>query len=559
VLIAGCGPSAPLPASPSAPVASTAPPPGPPPRTVRFDLAVDGHAAGTETWNITDSADGSETIDFESLVETGRGKFGGKGRYSLTAEHFPDAAEVAIRTPDETDAKFRLTRKGPDLSMTMDRGGKTDELKAGRRSNVFVPRPFFVGLSPLCALLLEKDPPPLVEFPGGVISVLGMKKNVAGAVVFTLDHGGMARTLIACDRSDVVAVLDPWSGQSATRSDRPEIGQALAKSATRTKPALPADLTEEEMSVDVPAEGADAEAKLACSFLRPAHASTKLPAVVFSSGSGPQDRDEDSEGRGGLKLSIFKVMAIALAEKGIASLRCDDRGTGKSTGTFEKATLGTFVRDAVQALAGLAKRPEVNPARLGFIGHSEGAVVGPLVATKNGKLRALMLMAGPGRPLPEIGMIQEEKLLKESGLPADQVATQLQAQRAVVDAIRDGKPLPEALAPEQKAQIEKQRAWLKSHFDNDIQGALGRVPKMSIFVVQGGKDFQVPPDDADLIRKGLVAGKNAEVKVKVYPDLNHLFALGHGGGLAEYSDVEAHIDESFLTDTVDFFEGALAK
>jgi hypothetical protein len=558
MVVAGCGPSAPLPAAPSAPLASTAPPAGPPPRTVQFDLAIDGHAAGVETWKVTDSADGSQTIDFESLVETGRGKVGGKGRYSLTPEHFPEGAEVAIHAPDETDAKFRLTRKGPDLVMAMDRGGKTDELKAGRPSNVFVPRPFFVGLSPLCALLYEKDPPPLVEFPGGAITVLGMK-NVAGAVVFALDHGGMARTLIACERSDLVAVLDPWSGQSATRSDRTEIGQALAKSIERTKPMLPNDLTEEEVSIDTPAQGPDEEAKLACSFLHPARASAKLPAVVFSSGSGPQDRDEDSEGRGGLKLSIFKVMAIALAEKGIASLRCDDRGTGKSTGTFEKATLGTFVRDAVQTLAGLAKRKEVDPARLGFIGHSEGAVVGPLVATRNGKLRALMLMAGPGRPLPELGMIQEEALLKESGLPPDQIATQLQAQRAVVDAIRDGKPLPEALAPEQKAQIEKQRAWLKSHFDNDIQAALGRVPKMSIFVVQGGKDIQVPLDDADLIRKGLVAGKNAEVKVKVYPELNHLFARSHGGGVAEYSDVDAHIDESFLADTVDFFAGALAK
>jgi fermentation-respiration switch protein FrsA (DUF1100 family) len=542
----------------SAPPAPPPPPAGPPPRTVRFALAIDGHAAGQETWNITDNADGSEAIDFESVVETPHGKVDGKGRYSLTSAHLPDAADVSIRTPDDTDAKFRLTRKGLDLSMTMDRGGKTNELKAGRPSNVFVPRPFFVGLSPLCALLLEKNPPPLVEFPGSAISVLSMKK-LDGTVVFALDHGGMGRTLIACDQAELVAVLDPWSGQSATRSDRPEVAQALLKSVERVKPTLPPDLTEEDVSVEIPAQGADEEAKLACSFLRPTRTSAKLPAVVFSSGSGPQDRDEDSEGRGGLKLSIFKVMAIALAEKGVASLRCDDRGTGKSTGTFERATLGTFVGDALQTLAALAKRPEVDAGHLGFVGHSEGAVVAPLVAIKNGKLRALLMMAGPGRPLPEVGMLQEETLLKQSGLPPDQIAKQLDAQRAVVDAIRDGKPLPDALAPEQKAQIEKQRAWLKSHFDNDIQASLGRVPKTSIFIVQGGRDFQVPTGDADLIQKGLAAGKNAQARVKVYPELNHLFALGHGGGLSEYSEVDAHIDDGFLADTVDFFVHALAK
>jgi dienelactone hydrolase len=519
---------------------------------------LDGRAAGDETWNITQSADGAATIDFESEVETAQGKVSGKGRYSLTSEHLPEGAELSIHTPDETDAKFRLTRKGNDLSMTMERWGKTNELKAGRPSNVFVPRPFFVGLSPVCALLLEKDPPPLVEFPGDLITVTGTK-TLASAVVFTLDHGGMGRTLVACEGSNVVAVLDPWSGQSATRSDRAEIGQALSKSLERVKPTIPSDLTEEEVSVDVPAEGTYEGATLACSFLRPAHAPAKLPAVVFSTGSGPQDRDEDSGGRGGLKLSIFKVMAIALAEKGVASLRCDDRGTGKSTGSFAKATLGTFVNDAIRTLARLGKRPDVDSARLGFIGHSEGAVVGPLVATQSGKLRALMLMAGPGRPLPEIGMIQEETLLKQSGLPPDQISRQLDGQRAVVDAIRNGMPLPDALAPEQKAQIETQRAWLKSHFDNNIQASLGRVPKMSIFVVQGGKDFQVPADDAELIRKGLAAGKNAQAKVKVYPELNHLFAVSHGGGLTEYSDVDAHIDEDFLADTVDFFVHALAK
>lgn len=521
-------------------------------------MAFDGHSAGSETWNISEAADGSQAIDFESTVETPRGRVLGKGRYSLTAEHLPDSAELAIRTPDEVDAKFQLSRNGQDLAMTMERGGKKEELKAGRPSNVFVPRPFFIGLAPLCALLGKKDPPQLVEFPGGVITVLG-SKSVAGVLVFALDHGGLGRTLIACDASNVIAVLDPWSGQSATRSDRPEVGEALAKSAERVKPTVPADLTEEEVSIKVPAEGADEEVTLACSFLRPTRVSGKLPGVAFSTGSGPQDRDEDSEGRGGLKLSVFKVMAIALAEKGIASMRCDDRGTGKSTGSFDKATLGTFVRDAMQTLTRLAKRPEVDPARLGFVGHSEGAVIGPLVAAKSGKLRGLMLMAGSGRPLPEMGMIQEETLLKRSGLPPDQIAKQLDAQRAVIDAIRGGKSLPDALAPDQKAEIEKQRAWLKSHFDNDIQASLGRVPKMSIFVAQGGMDVQVPEDEALLIKKGLAAGKNAQPKVKVYPELNHLFAVSHGGGLIEYADADARVDDTFLADTSDFFLHALAK
>ena len=168
-----------------------------------------------------------------------------------------------------------------------------------------------------------------------------------------------------------------------------------------------------------------------------------------------------------------------------------------------------------------------------------------------------MLMAGPGRPLPEIGMIQEEAFLQQSGLPPDQVKRQLDAQRSVIEAIRNGKALPDDIPPQHKELIEKQRAWLKSHFDNDILAALGRVPKMASFVAQGGKDIQIPPGDADRVKTALAAGKNREPLLKVYPELNHVFSMSHGGGVTEYADADARVDPGFLADTVDFFTRAM--
>jgi hypothetical protein len=154
-------------------------------------------------------------------------------------------------------------------------------------------------------------------------------------------------------------------------------------------------------------------------------------------------------------------------------------------------------------------------------------------------------------------MIQEEAFLKQSGLPPDEVKRQLDAQREVLEAIRGGKALPESIRSPQKDVVEKQRAWLKSHLDNDIPTALAHVPKMAVFVAQGGKDIQVPPEDAELVRKGLAAGNNLEPWVKVYPELNHVFASSHGGGMTEYTDVDAHVDEGFLSDIVSFFTQAL--
>jgi dienelactone hydrolase len=540
-------------------------------RTIRFALAVEGHPLGTETWDVLAAPDGSQTIQFEAAVDTPHGRLTGSGHYRVLPSHFPDEAEVTVHPPDGTGATtFRLSRIGSDLTLSLEGGGRGDELKAGRPSNVFEPRPFFVGFAPICALLLDKNPPPLVEFPGSLITVLD-RKTLAGASVFSLERGGLGRTLVACDGAEVAAVLDLWTGQSAVREGSEAVGQALSKSIARTKPPIPDDLIEQELTVRVSAEGSargasttdgdaagSGDAVLACSFLRPDQkaATTRLPAVVFATALGPQDRDDDSPGHGGLKLAIFKVMAIALAEKGVSSLRCDDRGTGKSTGSFEKATLSTLVRDAEETLASVAKRPDVDPARLGFIGHSEGAVIGPLVAAQSGKLRALLLMAGPGRSLPEVGVLEEEAFLKQSGLPADEVQRQLNTQREILEAIRGGKPLPESIRSPEKDMIEKQRPWLKSHLDNDIPAALARVPKMAVFVAQGGKDIQIPPDDAELVRRGLAAGVNKEVWVKVYPELNHVFASSHGGGTVEYADADAHIDEGFLADTVSFFTQA---
>src|SRR5688572_14182703 len=66
---------------------------------------------------------------------------------------------------------------------------------------------------------------------------------------------------------------------------------------------------------------------IACTLSLPPAAGS-FPAVVLLSGSGPQDRDSDLAG-----FKPFKLIAESLTQRGIAVLRCDDRGVGGSTGT----------------------------------------------------------------------------------------------------------------------------------------------------------------------------------------------------------------------------------
>jgi pimeloyl-ACP methyl ester carboxylesterase len=554
------GPLPPPPVAPAPPRAATAPPA--PPEHVLLQVFLDGELAGHETWAITHGADGGAQIEFEASIEEKGSKLHGSGTLSLAPDQTTRAGHMSLETPDG-DVKGDLTSAGGAMTLRLARSSESRELKAERPSNLFLPQPFFVGLARICPLLDAGAP--LVEFPGSPITIASKKPLDASITLYNVERGALGRSILACEKGDLIAALDPWNGQAAAREGKKAVLDALIAMTTRQKPKTPDGMTEDDITVTVPAAAKDAEAKLACTFLRPIPAPTdprgkaKLPAVVFLSGSGPQDRDEDTVGPGGVKLSIFKVMAFALARKGVASLRCDDRGTARSTGSFEAATLPTFVRDAVEMVKALRTRPDVDPALIGLVGHSEGGVVAPLVALADPRIKALVLMASPGRPIPEIAILQQQRMLAQAGVPQDQIDKQVAAQRLVLDAIRTGQPLPKEVPPSEQPRIDSQRAWLKSHFDNDLTKTLHDLRPMPVLVTQGAKDAQIPPEDADLVRKALASGKNGKTRVILYPALNHLFAVSHDGSIGEYSDPDAQVDATFLTDVSGFLAQALAS
>jgi len=561
--LSGCGGPVGVPPTAPPPVASAAPPPAPPADHVALDVFIDGAPAGNESWAVTRLPDGTTDIAFDGVLTEKGTKVKGSGTLSVAADLTTRAGSVALDTPEGV-VRAELKTGASGMALKLSRGDESREVPSGRGTNLFLPQPFFVGFARLCPAFLA-GAVPLVEFPGSPIAIKDaspLPGDDAGVIVYTLERGEMGRTVVACEKGEFVAALDPWSGQSAVRTGRKKVLDAVVLATTRQKPTVPGGLVEEEVAVAVPAVGKDAPAKLACSFMKPAAATPakgkapRYPAVLFLSGSGPQDRDEDTLGPGGVKLSLFKTMAIALGQRGVASLRCDDRGTASSTGVFADATLATFVRDAEELVKALRGRADVDTARVGLIGHSEGAVVAPVVARADGKLRGVVLMAAPGRPIPEIAMTQQERLLKQAGIPEEQIKKQLDAQAEVLKAIRSGDPLPAMVPPGERGHIEGQRAWLKSHYDHDVQRALREMPPTAILVVHGAKDLQVPVEDAELVRKGLATGKNPKAKVIVYPELSHLFAVSHAGSVIEYSDPKAFIDATFLADVTSFFAGA---
>lgn len=247
------------------------------------------------------------------------------------------------------------------------------------------------------------------------------------------------------------------------------------------------------------------------------NASAKVPAVVTISGSGPQDRDS----RIGIvpNYAPFRDIADTLGRRGIAVLRFDDRGVGKSGGasTREQATSADFADDVAAVVAYLRTRSDIDGTRIGLAGHSEGGLIAPMVAANDPTLRAVVLLAGPAYNGRRILEFQNENAIAS--------ATQLSsAQR---DSIR--RTVPKGLD-----SIAAANTWMGFFMNTEPSTALRRM-KQPTLVLQGDTDQQVTPEQADSIATILKSGGNTRTTVRHFSATNHLFLVDPSGAPAGYS------------------------
>ena len=252
----------------------------------------------------------------------------------------------------------------------------------------------------------------------------------------------------------------------------------------------------------------------------PASATGRVPVVLFLAGSGPTDRDANSSL--GLRTDAYRLLAEALAARGIASLRYDKRGVGASGRDFDPATtvLDDFAADALAITARLRADPRF--ATLALLGHSEGGLLALMIAERAAP-DVIVLLAAPGRPLAVV--------LRE------QLARRLDP-RAMVDvdrllaAARRGAsldPIPAPLAPLFAPTV---RAFLRSALDLDPLPLL-RAAKARVAIVQGAFDAQVTPADARLL-----AEARPDATLTILPTMNHVLKEEASGAMpqASYSD-----------------------
>ena len=280
-----------------------------------------------------------------------------------------------------------------------------------------------------------------------------------------------------------------------------------------------------------------------------------FPAVFLITGSGPQDRDEAILGH-----RPFLVLADYLARKGIAVLRADDRGVGKSGGVFATATTVDFAGDAEAAVAYLQTRPEADRANLGLIGHSEGGMIAPMVAARNSAVAFIVLMAGPGVNGEQILISQTKAIAEAAGASPAEAEKRAQLQASLLQIVKQTQNNPAELQHKlrialagtpQEANVEAltkrmDSAWFRYFLPYDPATTLTKV-KCPVLAINGSKDAQVPPkQNLPAIRKALMAGGNNDFEVQELPGLNHLFQTARTGGTAEYAQIEETIAPAAL-------------
>ncbi len=294
---------------------------------------------------------------------------------------------------------------------------------------------------------------------------------------------------------------------------------------------------------------------------------SSFPAVLLISGSGPQDRNETIFGH-----KPFLVIADYLTRRGIAVLRVDDRGVGGSTGNFAEATTKDFASDALAEVEYLKTRKEINPQKIGLIGHSEGGLIAPMVAVESPDIAFIVLMAAPGLTGEQILYKQSALIAKVNGATEKEISKELNLMKklySIVKKVKDNTAASKELhkiyesyyeSPGGKKKKESNNytqiinqqikvltsPWFRYFLTYNPVPTLEKV-KCPVLALDGGKDLQVPPkEDLQIIKKSLEKGGNKNFEIKEFPNLNHLFQPAKTGSPLEYSKIEETISPSVL-------------
>ena len=355
-------------------------------------------------------------------------------------------------------------------------------------------------------------------------SQAGAAKGRGEASVATQQGVQLVVVPLHYDRAELVAKV-------AVRADDRIVGFLIQPAPPPATPAPAADAayTERELTLG---HGALA---LPATLAMP-KGTGPFPAVVLVHGSGPQDRDETIGAN-----RPFLDIARGLAARGIAVLRYEKRTKAHpqafAAGDFTVDDETT--NDAAAAVERLRAQPGIDPARVFVLGHSQGGMLAPRIATRSRHVAGIVLLAAPARSLLDLLPEQNRYLLAEGGISQDEQAFLDDLDRKIA-AIRSDKPISATDTP-----LNLPPAYWRS-VDRVDPVADAKAAKVPMLLLQGGRDFQVT--DTDWQRWRSTFAQDPRATFHHYPALNHLGIAGDGpGNVAEYGRA-GHVDGTLIAD-----------
>ncbi len=284
-------------------------------------------------------------------------------------------------------------------------------------------------------------------------------------------------------------------------------------------------------------------------------------AVVLVTGSGTQNRDEEIMGH-----KPFAVIADFLTRAGWAVLRYDDRGAGGSDKGSTTDTTLDFAADAMAAVRYLRSLPDINPARIGLLGHSEGGTIAFIDAAEHPDEVAFAIsLAGPAVKGRDVMIRQNEMIYEMSGHPMPDslrlsvtamfddivgITDSAQLEQAIVDRIMltdPSKSREEALASARMMTSP----WYTAFVRFDPVPYLSRI-KCPLLALNGQWDVQVDARQ----NLGSISELVPQATIKSYPQLNHMFqeAPSKPASLS-YGTITQTISPKVLDDIVQWLSG----
>lgn len=261
----------------------------------------------------------------------------------------------------------------------------------------------------------------------------------------------------------------------------------------------------------------------------------KFPAVILISGSGAQNRDEELFGH-----KPFWVIADYLTRNGIAVLRYDDQGVGKSGGSQLNTTSFDYSFDAEAAFIFLKSDPRINHKAIGFAGHSEGGLIAPIVISRNNDVGFFISLAGPSLRGKELLELQSRALQLASGKNETDIKKDQEWTSEMFRIIMNEKNNEKA----QKQIVENYGIFLKSEgkTDEEIEKEIQMLNRSFPMVAYNWMRYFLTTDPASFLSKlycpALVLNGDKDLQVISNENLKTYEMIFKKSGFKDYQLIE---------------------